>query len=75
LTVEINNLGNVEEAHDILKQYFAKKVLVTVADDSEIVNTEKVAATLIIPENCFPFTGYGYEIDNNYSWQSQVSTT
>ena len=74
MTVEINNLGNVGEAHNILGEYFAKKVLFTVADDSELVNAEKIAATLIIPENCFPFTGYGYEVDNNYRWRSQVST-
>ena len=74
MTIEINNLANVEEAHNILGEYFAKKVLFTVADDSELVNAEKIAATLIIPENCFPFTGYGYEVDNNYRWRSQVST-
>jgi len=74
LTIEINNLGNVEEAHNILGEYFAKKVLFTVADDSELVNAEKIAATLIIPENCFPFTGYGCEVNNNYRWRSQVST-
>lgn len=74
MTVEIGNLGNVDEANNILRQYFAKRVLFTIADDSELVNAEKVAATLIIPENCFLFTGYGYEIDNNYKWQSQVST-
>ena len=74
MTIEINNLGNVEEAHNILGEYFAKKVLFTVADDSELVNAEKIAATLIIPENCFPFTGYGCEVNNNYRWRSQVST-
>jgi len=74
LTVEINNLGNVGEAHNILGEYFAKKVLFTVVADSELVNAEKVATTLIIPEDCFPFTGYGYEVDNNYRWRSQVST-
>jgi hypothetical protein len=61
LTVEFNNLDSVEEAHNVLRQHFAKKVLFTVVDDSELANAEKVAATLIIPENCFPFTGYGYE--------------
>jgi hypothetical protein len=39
-----------------------------------VVNAEKIAATLIISEDCFPFTGYGYEVDNNYRWRSQVST-
>jgi hypothetical protein len=74
LTVEINNLDSIEEAHNILGEYFTKKVLFTVVDDSELVNAEKVATTLIIPEDCFPFTGYGYEVDNNYRWRSQVST-
>jgi hypothetical protein len=49
-------------------------VLFTVADDSELVNAENVATTLIISENCFAFTGYGYEVDNNNRWRSQVST-
>ena len=66
MTVEINNLGNVGEAHNILGEYFAKKVLFTVVADSELVNAEKVAATLIISEDCFPFTGYGYELDTRY---------
>jgi hypothetical protein len=74
LTVEINNLDSIDEAHNILGEYFAKKILFTVVDDSEHVNAEKIAATLIIPENCFPFTGYGYEVDNNYRWRSRVST-
>jgi hypothetical protein len=71
LTVEISNSDSVEEACNILRQL--SNYSFTIADDSEIVNAEKVTATLIIPENYLSFTGYRYELDNNYRWQGQVS--
>ena len=68
LIMEIININSKKKLNDLLRQYYNKVVPFTVAEDANIVT-----ATFIIPESCFPFTGYGDEIENNYNWQSQIS--
>jgi hypothetical protein len=70
----INNIDS-NQVDNILRQFYNKAVSFAVAEDAKIVDAEKVTATFIIPESCFPFTGYGDEIKNNYNWQSQISAT
>ena len=74
--MDINSIDSKQEANNILRQFYNKAVPFTVAEDAKIVNAENVTATFIIPESCFPFTGYDvHEFENNYNWQSQISTS
>jgi hypothetical protein len=71
-----NSIDSKQEANNVLRQYYNKVVPFTVAEDAKIVNAENVTATFIIPESCFPFTGYDVvEFENNYNWHSQISVT
>jgi hypothetical protein len=74
--MNINSIDSKQEANNVLRQYYNKVVPFTVAEDAKIVNAENVTATFIIPESCFPFTGYDVdEFENNYNWQSEISVT
>jgi hypothetical protein len=74
--MDINSTDSIQEANDLLRQYYNKAVPFSVADDAKIVNAENVTATFIIPEGCFPFTGYDVnEFENDYDWHSQISVT
>jgi len=74
--MEINNIDSKQEANNILRQFYNKAVSFTITEDAKIVNAEKVTATFIVPDSCFPFTGYNVdEFENNYDWQIQISAT
>jgi hypothetical protein len=53
-----NAIDNSDEANKILRQLYDKAVQFTIPEDSRLVNPERVAAILVIPESCFPFSGY-----------------
>ena len=74
--MSINSIDSIQEANNLLRRFYNKAVPFTIGEDAKIVNAEKVTATFIIPESCFPFTGYDVdEFENNYNWHSQISVT
>ena len=56
-----------------------KAVPFTIIEDSKIVNTERVSATLVIPESSFPYSGVWIsgikDSDNYFHYRSQISAT
>ena len=77
MTVDINGISR-EEGVRILNQFYEKVVPFDIAEDQKIVNPERVAATLIIPESCFPFSGYCIDgiknCDNGYHYEVRFSS-